>query len=125
MPQVVVVLVKNGSQYNSAVVPFRVPVGRGPQVLTWHASGPNTSFPETNYFWWKTVPPPLGGTIPTRSSDGQTLTLSYDNDGPGEVWSYGVAITDGTATINIDPEIENERPPGEEEEDRKKKKDRD
>ena len=117
MPQVIVVLVKNGNQYNTAVVPWRVVVSVGPQQITWTASGPNATFPAENYFVWKTDPPPLEGRLPIRAND-KTLTLSYANEGLGDVWSYGISITDGTTTINIDPEIENERPPGDEEEDR-------
>lgn len=109
MPEVIVVLVKNGSQYNTAVVPFRVPVAPGNQTITWKPAGPNAAFPE-NAFWWKTMPPPLGGAVPQPQPDG-TLTLTYDNTFFGEVWSYGISITDGTATINIDPEVDNGTPP--------------
>ncbi len=110
MPQVIVVLVKNGNQYSTAVVPGRVPVPPGNQTITWQAAGPDARFPSSNYFQWKTNPPPLSGTIPTRSSDGQTLTLSYNNTFGGEVWVYGVTIENDETSINIDPEIDNGPP---------------
>jgi hypothetical protein len=109
MPNVVVVLVKNGSVYNTAVVPWRVPVPEGNQTITWSVAGPNARFPENNFFWWKTEPPPLGGTIPTRSSDGQTLTLSYNNE-HGGVWVYGIRVENDETSIAIDPEVDNGPP---------------
>lgn len=109
MPQVIVVLVKNGTQYSTAVVPGSVPVPPGNQTITWSAAGPDARFPSSNYFWWKTDPPPLGGTIPTRSSDGQTLTLSYNNE-HGGTWVYGVRIENDETSIGIDPEIDNGPP---------------
>lgn len=109
MPEVIVVLVKNGTQYSTAVVPYKVKVESGSQTITWKAAGPNARFPSSNYFWWKTSPPPLGGTIPTRNSDGQTLTLSYDNE-HGGTFVYGLTIENDETSIEIDPEIDNGPP---------------
>jgi hypothetical protein len=109
-PQVVVVLVKNGPQYNTAVVPYTVPVPDGNnQTITWSAAGPNARFPSSNYFSWKTNPPPLGGTIPTRSSDGSELTLTYNNGFEGK-WAYAIAVENSETSILIDPEIDNGPP---------------
>lgn len=106
MPNVIVVLVKNGSVYNTAVVPWRVNVDEGNQTITWRASGPGARFPETNYFWWKTEPAPAP--VPTRT-DAQTLTLSYNND-HGGVWVYGIRIENDETSIAIDPEVDNGPP---------------
>lgn len=109
MPEVIVVLVKNGSQYSTAVVPWKVTVPDGPQTVTWTAAGPGARFPANDYFTWKTEPPPLGGRLPERSSDGQKLTLAYDNEFVGS-WIYGVTIENDETTIAIDPEIDNGPP---------------
>lgn len=110
MPQVIAVLVKNGSQYNTAVVPPTVPVPYDQQTITWSAVGPDARFAASSYFWWKTNPPPLGGALPTRSSDGKTLTLTYSNNGTAANWVYGITIENNDTSIGIDPEIDNGPP---------------
>ena len=109
MPDVIVVLVKNGTQYDTAVVPPKVKVDYDSQTITWKAVGPNAEFPASNYFWWKTSPAPLGGTIPTRTN-ATTLTLTYNNNGTSIVWEYGVTIANSETSIPIDPEIDNGPP---------------
>ncbi len=109
MPEVIVVLVKNSKQYCTTVVPYKVNVEYGNQTITWRAAGPNARFPESDYFWWKTDPPPHD--IPTRSEDGTTLTLTYDNEGSEKPpWVYGLTIENGDTSIEIDPEIDNGPP---------------
>jgi hypothetical protein len=110
MPEVILVLVKNGDHYSTAVVPFKVAVPYGQQKVTWQAAGPNARFPSSNYFWWKTNPPPLDGQIPTRSADGQTLTLEYGNEGSPAAWVYGVTVENNDTSIGIDPEVDNGPP---------------
>jgi hypothetical protein len=110
MPEVIVVLVTNSGNTQSAVLPHKVPVPTGLQTITWQSAGPNSQFPAFNYFWWKTEPAPLGGAIPSRSPDGKTLSVTYSHENQ-ELWEYGVTITNGPATVEIDPEIDN-RPPG-------------
>jgi hypothetical protein len=112
MPEVIVVLVKNGPDYNISVVPFKVAVPYGQQKITWRAAGPGARFSERSYFWWKTNPAPLDGRIPTRSADGQTLTLEYDNVGSKEPWVYGVTVENGDTSSGIDPEVDNGPPRG-------------
>jgi hypothetical protein len=108
MSEVIVVLVKNEKQYSTAVVPDKVKVDYGSQTIAWQAAGPNARFASSDYFWWKTSPPPHG--IPTRSKDGKTLTLTYDNKGSEEPWVYGVTIENDDTSISIDPEIDNGPP---------------
>lgn len=108
MPQVIEVLVQNGTQYNTATVPFTVPVADGNQTITWTAAGPNAQFPTSDYFAWKTSPAPLNGAIPTRVN-ATTLSLSYNNTFTGK-WEYAITIQNGDTTITIDPEIDNGPP---------------
>lgn len=110
MPQVTVVIVQNGSQINTAVVPFTVPVPSGNQTITWTAAGADAVFPESSFFNWKTSPAPLSGSTPTRSSDGKTLTLSYNNNFSDTVWEYGIRIANSSSNVHIDPEIDNDPP---------------
>ncbi|MEO8380695.1 MAG: hypothetical protein ABI779_13605 [Acidobacteriota bacterium] len=111
MPEVIVVLVKNGDAWVTAVVPGSVSVPPGNQSITWIASGPkNARFPEgAGRFWWKTSPPPPVG-LPTRVDEGHKLVLSYDNQFMG-IWLYGIQIeNDEVGPISIDPEIDNGPP---------------
>ena len=110
MPPVVVVLVKNGTEFETQVVPSTVKVEYGTQTVTWTAAGPNTRFASSNYFSWKTNPPPLGGAIPTRSTNGESLTLSYENNGSSSTWEYGLTIENNETSKPIDPEIDNGPP---------------
>jgi len=108
MPQVIEVLVQNGSQYNTATVPFTVPVPDGNTTITWTAAGPGSRFPSSNYFSWKTSPAPLSGAIPTRVN-ATTLSLSYNNTFVG-TWEYAITIENDNTSITIDPEIDNGPP---------------
>lgn len=110
--EVIVVLVQNGTGWDTGVVPFKVLVDKGPSEIVWRTAGPsNPIFPENDYFFWKTIPPPLEGRLPERRDEGKTLRLVYDNTFSG-VWEYGIAIkNDVTGPHVIDPEIDN-GPPG-------------
>jgi len=111
MPEVIVVLVKNGTVWQTAVVPHKVAVSPGNQTITWVAAGPgNPRFPAAeNRFWWKTSPAPSVG-LPSRIDGGKRLELSYDNTFTG-VWEYGLRIeNDEVGPIDIDPEIDNGPP---------------
>jgi hypothetical protein len=111
MPQVIAVLVEKGSTFETAVVPFRVPVPKGHQTITWMAAGPGAVFTTTNFFFWKTSPPPLGGALPSRSADGRSLELTYDNT-YNVVWEYGLTVQNNTSgPTPIDPEVDNGTPP--------------
>ncbi|HYC92411.1 MAG TPA: hypothetical protein VEO54_24590 [Thermoanaerobaculia bacterium] len=84
---------------------------QGTQTIRWIAAGPGTIFPESNYFEWKMDPPPLGGALPSRSSNGQTLELTYNNTLLG-TWEYGLTLENSSSgPIIIDPEIDNGTPP--------------
>jgi hypothetical protein len=110
MPEVNVILVKKEGKWETDVNPRKVVVPKGNQTITWIATGPNARFPNgAGRFWWKTSPAPSVG-LPTRSSDGKRLQLSYDNKFIG-VWVYGIQIeNDEVGPINIDPEIDNGPP---------------
>lgn len=111
MPEVIVVLVKNGANWETAVVPWKVAVPPGNQTITWIAAGPNNPrFPAgEGRFWWKTSPAPSVG-LPSRIDNGKRLELSYANAFEG-VWEYGIQIeNDEAGPINIDPEIDNGPP---------------
>lgn len=74
-------------------------------TITWSAAGNNT-FSSSNPFFWKSSTNP--GTLPTRSSDGKTLTLNYDMPSTSVNWSYGIKLHNCNV---LDPEIENQVPP--------------
>ena len=112
MPQVIAVLVENGDKFNTAVVPDSVPVPQGMQTIRRIAAGPGTIFSARNYFSWKTSPPPLGGALPSRSSDGRTLELTYNNTYDVK-WEYALTVENNVSgPIFIDPEIDNVTPSG-------------
>lgn len=78
--------------------------------LVWNASGPNASFPSSNPFSWKGG---SGQPNVTRNSTGSQLISDpfWNNGSTGSRWEYTVGITNGTVTVNVDPEIDNEPPP--------------
>ena len=100
-------LQKNPSALTVSLAPFRAEVRhRGSVTLVWEAQGVGT-FPESDYFAWKSGGP---GSLPQRSSDGKTLTLTYDNTAPS-TWSYMITLATGGCTVAIDPDIHNDPPP--------------
>lgn len=99
---------KPAGTYEVAVIPPRAFVPLGATALRWDAEQQDTTFPETDFIQWKSGGPP---TPVTRSSDGKTLSVDYDNKSGG-FWVYGVTISDSSVSIIIDPEVDNERPPG-------------
>ena len=104
----------NDSALQLTLAPFKRGVSKGnDQTVVWHC-GHGIRFPEEDYFAWKEGadnPPP----IPTRSTDGKRLTLTYDNDeNTPPQWSYTIAVQDESNTdliVTIDPDIDNQ-PPG-------------
>jgi hypothetical protein len=97
-------------------------VGTGqPITINWNAS--NCTFPTSGFFNWKSGSSP--GWTPTRASANR-LTGQYTAPSSPVTWSYGICVvnTSGT-TLCLDPEIENERPPGDEDDTKDKNKDKD
>jgi hypothetical protein len=94
---------------------LKVPLaGTGAVVtITWTAQGNNT-FPTSDFFSWKQGSAKPGNATAQRTSDKQ-LTLTY-NAPPGAVtYSYNIKL-DGCT--QLDPDIDNEVPPGDEDDDR-------
>lgn len=83
-------------------------------VLQWVITGDDGSFHETNPFTWNTSatePPPP--TV-TRRSNTMLESTEYTNTVKGTsplTWRYTLRVTRGTATVAIDPEVDNEAPP--------------
>lgn len=77
--------------------------------LVWTISGPNASFPASNFFNWRSSP---GQPTVTRNPAGNQLTSTeYSNDANNRrKWKYTIGLTNGTTTINLDPEVDNEPP---------------
>ena len=81
-----------------------------PITINWNAS--NCTFPTSNYFNWKPGSDP--GWNPTRVS-ATRLTGEYTAPPEPVTWSYGVCVINNSGqTLCVDPEIDNERPPGDE-----------
>jgi hypothetical protein len=104
----------NDSALQLTLSPFKRGVAKGDaQTVVWRC-GHGVQFPATNYFAWK---PSAIGTpgLPTRSTDGKTLSITYDNTPSTPNWAYTVAVQDTARTeliVTIDPDIDND-PPGE------------
>ena len=86
-------------------------------TLTWKASVGGTEFPDGTagnpYFKWKPGGGPPGGTLPTRSGDGKTLTLNYTMPTSRQLWEYTIWIKQtGATAIGEDPEVDNRPPSG-------------
>ncbi len=101
---------KNPNSVTVTVAPFRRDVKDSTPTLVWEANGADTTFPTSNYFAWKNGGP-SGGTLPTRSTDGKTLTLAYTYSGSSD-WSYMVTIENDGCKVVVDPEIHNDPPNG-------------
>lgn len=92
----------------ATIAPFTLEVEDKTPTVEWNA-GVATTFPSSNYFSWKSGGP-SGGTIPTRSSDGKKLTLSYSQTAES-TWTYAITLEiAGTVQVTIDPEIHNDPP---------------
>lgn len=99
---------KNPNAVTVTVAPFKRDVKDGAPTLIWEADGANTIFPTTDFFAWKTGGT---GTLPVRSSDGKTLTLSYTQT-VASLWTYMVTIENGGCKVIVDPEVDNDPPGG-------------
>ncbi|HYH09470.1 MAG TPA: hypothetical protein VEK11_20655 [Thermoanaerobaculia bacterium] len=100
-------LQKNPNALTVSLAPYRQRVGKpGSNTIVWEAQS-DTTFPASDFFSWKSGGP---GYIPTRSTDGKTLTLTYDNTAPA-TWSYMITLANDTASVVIDPDIHNDPPP--------------
>lgn len=78
-------------------------------TLIWRAAG--LTFAASDPLVWKNTGGAFRPAI-TRSTDGRTLTSDpYTNTGQG-IWPYSLTVVDGTETITIDPEVNNEPPIG-------------
>lgn len=87
--------------------PTKIPVRKAKGttiVINWNATGERV-FPTSGFFSWKPGPNP--GELPTRSSDGKKLTLTYNIEST-VTWAYNIML-EGCG--NFDPEIENQIPP--------------
>lgn len=99
---------RNPNAVTVTVAPFVRDTKANDVTLTWEADGNNTTFPATDFFAWKTGGP---GYLPTRSSDGKTLTLNYTQSAASQ-WTYMVAIENAGTKVIVDPDIHNDPPGG-------------
>ena len=108
---ITVTLTNRANTIDVGVNPPSARVGHGATAvhLVWTATGPGASFPATNFFRWKGAP---AAPAVTRISATQLQSADYVNNGAGETWQYMVAISNGTITVNIDPEVDNQPPGG-------------
>ena len=96
--------VQGQTQANPPVLPVPY-AGTGAQItIQWNAV-PGQSFPSSGAFSWKNPTNP--GVNPTWSST--QLTLTYTAPASPVVWAYNIKLNNCTQQ---DPEIDNERPPG-------------
>jgi hypothetical protein len=103
-------LQKTDNVISATVAPFKQTVKKkGPLTIEWNANG-DAEFPAANFFAWKSGGP---GYLPTRSEDGQTLTITYTYDASvPATWRYMITLSDGTnVNVVIDPDIHNDPPP--------------
>jgi hypothetical protein len=98
---------KNENALTIMIAPFVREVKDKNPTVVWEA-GHDTHFPEGQFFNWKVGGP---GRIPTRSSDGKTLTLNYEQSTISD-WSYEIFLQTGEFIVNIDPDIHNDPPGG-------------
>ena len=100
------------------VVPY---AGTGQTItINWNAS--NCTFPTSGYFSWKSGSNP--GWTPSRASASK-LSGSYTAPSSPVTWSYSICVVDNNGVTRcLDPEIENERPPGDEDDTKDKGKDK-
>ena len=81
------------------------------QTLQWVITGDEaTVFNPTDYLVWNAPNSPLTPPTVSRSSDGKTLTASYENTVEGSApvqWAYTVNMLHGTQRVRIDPEVDN------------------
>ena len=104
-----VTVTQQGSVIDIKIKPVtHVPNNSDEQQLQWKLQGsPGWSFPSSDYFNWKT-----GSGQPQVSQSATQLTAAgYVNDDKNRRrWEYMIAVTNGTLTINIDPEVDNQPP---------------
>jgi hypothetical protein len=100
--------VNGATSANPPVLP--VPwAGSGKQVtINWNAIGGNT-FPTSGYFSWKSGSS-TPGSNPTRVSNTQ-LQLTYTAPSNPVTYQYNIKLNNCTQQ---DPDIDNQRPPGDE-----------
>jgi hypothetical protein len=98
---------KNDNALTLSIAPFLRDVRDRTPTVIWDAAG-DGDFPETEFFNWKVGGP---GSIPTRSANGKTLTLTYNQSDVSD-WRYEISLRAGNCVVVIDPDIHNDPPPG-------------
>lgn len=98
---------KNDNALTVSIAPFVRDVRDRNPTVVWE-SGHDTHFPAEQFFNWKVGGP---GSIPTRSADGKTLTLTYSQTLASQ-WSYEIALQTGNVVVTVDPDIHNDPPGG-------------
>ena len=97
---------KNPNAVTVTAAPFRRDVNDTNPTVIWEADGNGTTFPSSDYFAWKTGGT---GTLPTRSSDGKSLSLTYTSNSTN-TWTYAITVENNGVKVVIDPEIHNDPP---------------
>lgn len=89
----------------------RVSVASGEVVvLEWTIPPEEGSFHETNPFTWNTSPTVPAMPTVSRVSNTRLLSTEYTNTVEGTAsltWRYTLRVVRGTATVAIDPEVDN------------------